>query len=164
MLDRQIDDLEVELAAADAKVDTASAELGRTQRRLGSLTASVEKKRGQLLKAQADLARQQDVLNDRAANLYKKGRLGYVEMVFQTERLNDLLNRLDLLSLIAEQDADLLDQIESLRRRVESEKAGLEQQQAAVAATEREQRQRTDDLRRILDRTAGRHGPAGRGA
>lgn len=152
VLDQQIDALEVELGTLDRRMDKETVALRQAQRKLTSLTADVEKKRAQLVKAQADLVRQQAVMNDRAADLYKNGRLSYVEMVFQSERLTELLNRLDLLGLVAQQDADLLGQIETARSRVETEKSALEKQQAAVAAVEQEQRERTDGLRQVLSR------------
>lgn len=154
-LDRRIEGLEVALDQVSDDRDQAAASLRGTQRRLRAVTTDLERTRARLLKAQQDLKRRQQVLNRRAANLYKSGRLGYVEVLIKTRRLDELVNRLELLSLLARQDGSLLGQIKASQARVGREKVDLERRQAQVAVTERQQRGETDRLEALVATRAG---------
>lgn len=139
VLDQRIDGIEAELATLTGRRDAAAAELSATRAELDRLTSAIEERRAQLAKAEQDLATAQASLERRAVDIYKSGRLGYVEVLFDSTRLSDLVNRFDLFSMIVEQDEAVVDQIEALRSRVTAEKAGLETEQARVAALEGEQ-------------------------
>ncbi len=154
-LDRRIEGSQAELDRVSADRDQAAASLRGTRRRLRAVTTDLERTRARLLKAQQDLKRRQQVLNRRAANLYKSGRLGYVEVLFKTRRLDELVNRLELLSLLARQDGTLLDQITASQARVGREKADLERRRAQVAATERRQRGESDRLEGLVATRVG---------
>lgn len=149
-LDRKIDTLEVQVDRLSSERDVAASRLAVTERRLSGLNRSVAGKKAQLEKAQVDLAHQREVLNRRATSIYKSGHLAVIEVLFQTKRLDELINRLDLMSLVARQDSTVLGQVRALQRRVTVEKAALEREQAAVAATERDQKTQADRLRNLV--------------
>lgn len=151
VLDQRIENLEADLATVTDRRDAAAAELSATRAELERLRAAVEERRAQLARAEDDLATAQGALERRAVDIYKTGRLGYVEVLFNTTQLSDLVNRFDLFSMIVEQDDAVVEQIEALRTRVTAEKATLETEQAQVAAVAQEQQAQTDRLDALVD-------------
>jgi murein DD-endopeptidase MepM/ murein hydrolase activator NlpD len=148
-LDQKIDALEQDLARVEKDRDRVAAELDQTRTILQKLKADIEKKRAQLAKAEEDLSAQQARLNARAASIYKGGEVSYVEVLLSTERLVDLVNRLDLLTKLMEQDENVLGQIKRLRAQVQAEKEALqaeEAQQAQVEAQQAEQARKLNGL------------------
>jgi len=148
--DRKIDDLEKGLSGLSRDRDRVAARLQQTRGRLDALASELERKAAVLSKAEQDLDHQQQVLNARVVNIYKSGRLGYVEVLFNTTRLNDLVNRFDLLERIGAQDSEMLGEIQTLRTEVTAEKKSLERDQAAVEVVEREQQEQAGRLETLV--------------
>jgi murein DD-endopeptidase MepM/ murein hydrolase activator NlpD len=150
VLDQSINYAQAALNAATAAHQTAAARLAELQAQLAQVEADLEKNRRELAKTERDLRAQQEVLCDRVVNLYKSGsNLEYMAAFFDAEdplSLTDVIERIDLLSTVAEQDVELLRQIEALKARVEDQKRALEVEQARVTALEIEQTAVTQEL------------------
>ncbi len=149
-LDQKIDGLEGELATVTRKRDAAEAKLSETRAELDRLETAIRERQKTLDKARQDLRVQQERVGERAAAIYKGGRIAYVEILLNTERLLDLINRMDLLNRVIEQDQDVLNEIERLRTKVAREKDSLEQDQAQVAKMEAEQAETTAHLEELV--------------
>jgi murein DD-endopeptidase MepM/ murein hydrolase activator NlpD len=149
-LDKTIDALEQELAGIERERDRAAAALAETRRELDLLEKAIEQKRAQLAKAQEDLAAQQVRLNARAASIYKGGEIGYIEALLSTERLVDLVNRLDLLTKLMKQDEEVLTQIKTLRQRVADEKLALQREETRLGEVETRQAEQTRALNALV--------------
>ena len=148
-LDKKIVSLQADLDKVSAQRDAAAETLAATQKELDRLAAELAKTKARLQKAEADLATQQTAINGRAANLYKKGGAGvggFLEVLFTTRSLTDLVNRVDLLSSIAQQDNRILSQIKTLKVQVTADKKSLEHDQASAAKVATVQKQQTGAL------------------
>jgi murein DD-endopeptidase MepM/ murein hydrolase activator NlpD len=87
------------------------------------------------------------VLNARVTDVYKSGgRIVYLAALLQPQSISELLDRIDLLSIIVDQDSTILDQIESLKAQVEEQKRAVEQERARVTMLERDQSAVASDL------------------
>lgn len=146
-LDQNIDAAEKELRIATAAYEEAAAKLDALRTELDAVTIQLNQKRDELQRTEADLHTQQKVFNERMANIYKSGgRTMFLAALLDPGSITDLMGRFDLLSNIAEQDNDLLTQIEDLKAKVEGQKAALEVERAAVSQLEQAQRATTKAL------------------
>jgi murein DD-endopeptidase MepM/ murein hydrolase activator NlpD len=155
-LDKKIDALEQELERVERERDRAAAELAETRKELERLKAAIEQKRAQLAKAEEDLAAQQVRLNARAASIYKGGEIGYIEAILSTERLVDLVNRLDLLTMLMKQDEEVLSQIKRLKQKVTADKAALHEEENRLSEVETKQVTQTKALNALVAERAGK--------
>lgn len=138
-LDVRIDGLEGELAKVTARRDTVAAQLAKTKKELAGVVGELDHAKAQLARAEEDLLKAEAARDARAVNMYKSGRLGYLEVLLNAHRLSELVTRLHLFSLIVEQDTRVVQQVDALRAEVTAQKAELEQQHIAVAAVENRQ-------------------------
>ncbi|NLG66184.1 MAG: hypothetical protein GX536_00560, partial [Actinobacteria bacterium] len=145
-LDQQIDGLEGQLEQVMERADAAQARLDATQAELNQVAAELEATRRRLQKAEEDLHTQQTVLNQRLVSAYKSGTLGFVELLLESARFSDLLNRLDLVGIILRQDQDVLQQIAALKGDMEEQRSALETRREAVSALAVRQRAEADEL------------------
>jgi murein DD-endopeptidase MepM/ murein hydrolase activator NlpD len=146
-LDQNIDVAEKELRIATAAYDEAAAKLAALRAELDAVTVRLNQKRDELQRTEADLHTQQQVFNQRMANIYKSGgRMMFLAALLDPGSITDLMGRFDLLSDIAEQDSELLIRIEELKVEVEDQKAALEVERAAVSQLEQAQRATTEAL------------------
>jgi murein DD-endopeptidase MepM/ murein hydrolase activator NlpD len=150
-IDQNIDGAEKELRIATATYDEAAGVLAQLRAELDVLTVELTQKRKELKRTERDLSIQQEVFNERLTNVYKSGgRLMYLAALFQPAAeptsISELMGRFDLLSSIAEQDYDILTQIDTLKAKIEEQKAALETERVHVSALEQKQRATTKTL------------------
>jgi len=151
-LDVRIDDLEGELATVTARRDAVAAQLAKTRDELAAVVGELDDTEAQLARAQKDLKKAEARRDARAVDMYKSGPLGYLEVLLNSHRLSELVTRMHLFSLVVEQDARVVQEIDSLRGRVVVQKAALEEQRAAVAAAEKRQRVQKSEVDALVRR------------
>ncbi len=150
-LDQRIDGLEKELDSIAAAHDAAAARLEETRAELTRLGAALVETRARLSKAEADLVVAQQSLDRRTVSIYKNGGLDYLEVLFTSSRLTDLVTRLDFLGFIVEQDGLIVRQVRDLRAEVDAERKALESEEAQVSGVERDQKAQTARLEKLVE-------------
>ncbi len=146
-LDESIDGAERALRKAEDAHAAAEKKLAAIQAQLEQLIADMVAKQDEFDQTQADLATEQEVYNRRIVNVYKSGgNVGYIAAFLNTDSINDVLNRIDLLSAVAEQDSAVVGQIKKLKKIIEEQQAALEQERVRVGALEEDQTAVTSDL------------------
>jgi murein DD-endopeptidase MepM/ murein hydrolase activator NlpD len=138
-LDVRIDGLEDGLAKVTARRDAVAAQLAKTHDELAGVVGALDDTKAQLARTEEDLLKAEVARSARAVNMYKSGRLGYLEVLLNAHRLSELVTRMHLFSLVVEQDARVVREVDALRVRVTAQKAALEEQRIAVAAVEKRQ-------------------------
>jgi murein DD-endopeptidase MepM/ murein hydrolase activator NlpD len=151
-LDESIDAAENALQAAEEAAAAATKKLADIQAQLDQLNVDLAAKQQELALTQSDLESEQDVYNRRIVNVYKSGgSAGYVMAFMNTDSINDVLNRMDLLEAVAQQDSNVVNQIKTLKARIEDQKRSLEEERARVTVLEQDQAAVTTDLEQAAD-------------
>jgi murein DD-endopeptidase MepM/ murein hydrolase activator NlpD len=124
-LRQQLADLRAQAAPITDAYDAAVTALQNTQYRIGQtnkrITAATKK-----------LATSQDTLASRADTMYREGGdLGIAEFVLGAESWDDFVTRLDLMTLIATSDADLVQDVKDTRAGLLADRASLVKDAAA---------------------------------
>lgn len=155
-LDVRIDGLAGELEKVTARRDAVVAQLAATRRELNQVTGTLADTTVRLKKTEGDLQKAEGALEGRAVNIYKTGRLGFVEVLLDTNRLSELFTRMHLFTLVVEQDSRIVQEIGSLRVTVSAQKAALAGQQVTVASVvERQKGQKAEIDTLVRQRESG---------
>ena len=149
-LDLQIESLEGQLSEVATKAEAAQAQVDATRAELNRLTADLDASRRRLLKAEEDLATQEQLLNRRLVSAYKAGTLGFVEVLLESAEFTDLLNRLDLVAIILRRDQAVIRQIVDLKDEVGRQQVALESQRAEVLDVARRQETEAAELAALV--------------
>jgi murein DD-endopeptidase MepM/ murein hydrolase activator NlpD len=151
-LDQSIDFAQDDVDAAEKAFTGAADKLTVIRGQLDQLTADLDSKQQELEQAKTDLAKEQQVYNDRVVSVYKSGgQVAYLAAFLETESIGDVVSRVDLLSRVVKQDNAVLDQIKTLKGKVEQQKAALEAERAKVVVLENDQQSLTSDLKAAAD-------------
>ena len=148
-LDQSVEYAQRAYDTAHSAYEEAAAQLSALQGQLEQLAAQLEENRRELEQTQRDLAAQQDVLCERVVGIYKSGgNLSYLAAVFDDDSisLTEVMDGFTLLSAIAEQDADILGQIEELEQAIVEQRQGLQTERSRVGALEEAQAAMTVEL------------------
>jgi len=123
-----------QVAAAQAQLDRMRAELEVKVEEFNAISEAVEQTeaeivatRQELERATAELKIAQDVLADRASNIYKHGGINAMDVFLGARSFDDLMTRVDLLRRISASDAASVASVQESRARVETAERALEQ-------------------------------------
>lgn len=119
---REIDALDKELGVAAEAYDRVKVELDE-------ITGEVNETRQRLSEIKQNLRDRRDILNERAAAMYKNGRTSMLEVLLRTKDFVDFLERADYVSRVAQSDAKLITRIKSNRDSVSQLERQLAEQQ-----------------------------------
>ncbi len=139
-----------QLNDSQEKLDAAEADLAASQKRVDAAEAAVREATARLAAAKARLKRQQDRFGTRVAAAYVQGPVGYVDVLFGANDLNDFLDRQFFVETMMDQDAEVLTELRAAQEAVERERAALVARERALEAAHREieARKRALDARR----------------
>jgi cell wall-associated NlpC family hydrolase len=126
-LDRMNEDLEIQIEEYNAITEA-----------LGVTRESIRQTRADLQRAEADLAEAKATLGRRAANIYKDGGAGVLDVFLGARSFQDFLVRVDLAVRISRADAETVASVKAARARVDAERLALEQREAEQMALKRE--------------------------
>lgn len=115
---RKLDDMVADLEQQIEEYDAVTEQLGQTRE-------SIERTESELASATAERNEMRGRLSDRAAGIYKSGRLDFVYVLLGTTSFSDLLSRIDLLARVGRQDALLVSQVEDAVARVAAAESAL---------------------------------------
>ena len=129
-----------EMNALDQQMSVATEAYNRVKVDLDAITVKVDETEKRLYDIRQNLKKRRDLLNQRAATMYKDGRTSMLEVLLRTKDFGDFLEQADYISRIAQNDASLIERIKSTRDSVEVLDRDLNeqrrQQQGLVAQSE----------------------------
>lgn len=117
-LQERIDGLAAQLDAAVEDYNYARAQLADTQ-------AAMEETKTQLSQAEADLDSVTALLTERLVEIYKQGELGVLDTLVGATSFTELINRLDVMERLSEQDAQIVEEVQTYQEQVTARKAEL---------------------------------------
>jgi peptidoglycan DL-endopeptidase CwlO len=157
-----------EIDSLNQQLEQAAEAYGRVKVELDEITAEVDETRRRLTLIKENLRERREILNARAAAMYKSGRTSMLEVLLHTSDFVDFLERAEYVSRVAQSDASLIDRIKASRDSVsdlerklaeqQRQKEGLVQQAAAkkthiestVAQRETYLASLNEDIQRLL--------------
>lgn len=126
-----------EIDALDKELEIANESYNRVRDDLNAITEKVDQTRQRLFEIKQDLKKRREILNERAAAMYKNGRTSMLEVILRTKDIADFLERADYVARVAESDSDLIRRIKSTRDSVEElERQYAEQQRVQQGLAE----------------------------
>lgn len=158
----EISQKQAEAASAQAELERMRVELEVKIEEFNAITEAVEKTeadivttRAELERAAAELIVAQDLLADRAANIYKHGGINVMDVFLGVRSFEDLITRMDLLRRISAADAATVVSVQQARTRVETAKRSLEQRHAEQVALQRQAEARATAIDDEVSRQQG---------
>lgn len=108
-LQAQVQSIETQLNNLQKQVVTS--EVGIQKR-----TAQINQLKDEIAKTQKQINQQYQVLEERVRVMYEAGNTSYFDVLFSATSFSDLLDRLQLLSMIAQQDKQILENIQANKK------------------------------------------------
>lgn len=154
-------------AEVQAQIDALDTELERRTEAFNELAVKLERtnvalteSRRRLTSAEADYARHLDQLEARLRSVYKSGgRDGLLPMLFLADGLDDLYNRIVLISQLADQDTKIVEGLQASKNSLDALLGQIETQKQDQLALRRQQdEQRLQIQAQLVERKAALSG------
>ena len=127
--------------AAEEELNSLQDQMDATQAQINYLTAQIAEKEAEIeatvkkiQKKEAEIQAQNDALGDRLTAMYKTGSAGFVDVVLNSESVEDLLANLGMVQKILESDQKLLEKLKEDYKELQAIKAELQEQELALQA------------------------------
>ena len=140
-----------------AYVRELDASLDALNEELETLELQTEIKNSQILDSESRLQEAETVEADQYASMklrirymYEKGEVSYLDLLFQSADIEELLNRAEYVAKITEYDRNMLHAYEEAVAAVEAEKAALEQEKQELQTLTEETEARQESVETLL--------------
>lgn len=121
-LQGQVHDVHDELTNLERQRESTGRIVNEIERQISGLSGQLDRTSAELILAEDNLAERRAVLERRLVEIYQRGPLYTFQALLAAESFGDLLSRYKYLYLTSRQDRALVNDVESLRDRVVSER------------------------------------------
>ncbi|MDR2649352.1 MAG: peptidoglycan DD-metalloendopeptidase family protein [Clostridiales bacterium] len=115
---RQLDDTvnqknqtETEMENIDTELTKATDDLLRVMERLDKTSVALDEMEEDLKEIQEQRDEQYETLKQRLSFMYKNGKIGYLDIIFEAKNFPDFINRVEYINRIAKNDKTLLNKL-----------------------------------------------------
>lgn len=165
-LREQISEKESELEEGQEQEKSLSKKLNELEEAISENEGKLTVLEAELEEAQEKVETQTENLNSRLRNMYKKGSVGFLDVLLDSGSFTEFLTNLDMVEIIYSSDKDVLNElqeahdevekkkseVETLQAELKESKQVVEEQKEAIAASNEETQQMLEELQEDADR------------
>ena len=123
-----VDALQAEVNAYQSKIDVLNAQIGSVQKQIDETEAN-------MLTQELQIEATQQLLAQRLRAMYMAGNVSTIEIIFEAENFENLLNRIELVTRITKHDNEIVAQLKGDIVKFEKMKAQLEEDKIELQAS-----------------------------
>ena len=136
--DRQVKSMVNRKSGLDQQIVVLSQQIVTINQIVSAHNLQIADKQDELDAAQEKLVLLQEAYKDRIRAMEERGEVSYWSVIFQANSFSDLLDRLNMISEIAQSDRIRMQQIRDMAQQVENAKLELAQQKAELEVAKKE--------------------------
>ena len=149
----QLENIQAEKSETVKQVESLTDEISKYQSqideldsKISDLNTQIEEAEENLNKAQEDYSKQEKLLEARLVATYEAGETSYLDFLLSSDSITDLISNYYLVTEVATNDAELLDQIEKQKQEIENAKQTLEASKNELATSKASKQSITTQL------------------
>ena len=144
--------LQQEIDAFDQVLSAASEEYDKSLEDLNDVSGRLEQSEAELEKATEEKEKQFDVFGDRIKFFYENGTTGYLDVIFESKSISDMLARIQYVEDIMEYDNEILSNLKEAENTIKVKTAEIAEEKAEVEELVKENEQKKQELDEIMDK------------
>ena len=153
-LEAQKSTAEAEEKALADQLNTLITEMDQTAEQITQKQEEISIKEDELIQAQIDENNQYESMKKRIKYMYENGNTQFIEILFESKSISDLLNNAEYITQISEYDRDMLDEFKETVQRVNDQKTALEGEKAELEALQVQLQEKKDEVAVLLEEKA----------
>lgn len=141
---KQVNEVEDSMLAALDELEELNKKLEQSKTKISDMTIDIALQKEELEKAEKEIEEKTEILNKRIAEIYKKGNSSSIDIVFKSIGFIDFFTRLKIVSAIAQNDIDTINEIKEKKQEL------IESQKKIIKMHEEETAQKKE-LERLIE-------------
>lgn len=125
-----------QLEVIEREADKTQQDINSLEQNITYLQNSIQETNKQIQIQQKELEKQTKQLGDRLTVIYEQGESTYLEVLLGANDIKDFITRLDMLTMIIDQDQTLIDSINDKKKDLDNKMADLEVQKRELQAAQ----------------------------
>ncbi|GCD08392.1 C40 family peptidase [Clostridium tagluense] len=122
----KVDAIEASIEKMDANIEKIYAEVNKAKAKIGETEQQIEKTTKDIQVAEESIKEEEDLFNKRMRSMYINGVDSYVEILLDSEGIEDLISRVDNIKKIVEYDNKIIGELTGKKSKIEDKKLTLE--------------------------------------
>lgn len=143
-------DADAYVVAADEQLEAITAEIVSLQSKQAEKQTQIEETQAKLKKQEEDIEVQYAAMKKRIQFMFENGNTFYLEMMFGTDSISDMLNKAEYITELEEYDREMLNKMEETQKSIEETKATLLSEQAELKELELEQQKQQETVEALI--------------
>lgn len=153
-LEAQKSTAEAEEAALAEQLNTLITEIEQTTAKIEEKSEEIAVKEVELMQAQIDENDQYESMKKRIKYMYENGNTQFIEILFESKSISDLLNNAEYITQISEYDRDMLEEFKAIVKQVDEQKTTLEGERAELEALETQLQEKQTEISVLMEEKA----------
>ena len=145
---KQLEEAEIieKIEALEMDIIETENEISRLESQISETVEKIEVTQEDLVEAEETIGEKNDTLESRLDTMYRRGNIGYIEVLLGSGDFTELLTNMDMIRKIANQDVELIEELEEQRNLIASKKKLLEDQQAKLVTYQHDAKSQKEEL------------------
>ncbi|MBU3145947.1 NlpC/P60 family protein [Clostridium sp. CF012] len=143
----KVDEIEASIEKMDADIEKIYAEVGKAKAKIGETESQIEKTTKDIQVAEENIKEEEDLFNKRMRSMYMNGVDSYVEVLLDSEGIEDLISRVENIKKIVEYDNKIIGELTEKKSKIETQKVTLETVKTKLVLLKTENENKIDKLK-----------------
>ena len=129
-----IENIEISIEKLDSDIENMYAQVDKTKVKVDETTKKIENKAKDIQVAQINIKKEQDLFDLRMRSMYMNGVDSYVEVLLDSEGIEDFISRAETVKTIVQYDNKMVAELTAKKSEVEKQKRALETEKTKLLA------------------------------
>ena len=139
-------DVQKQVDSLNNQIADYQTQIGELDYKINSLNTQITNAENQINEKQENYDKQKELLEKRLVATYEAGETSFLDVLFSSKSLTDLISNYYMISEIAEADMNLMESIENEKKEIEAAKTTLEQNKQEVDKSKAEKESKSAQL------------------
>lgn len=135
-----------EVEKISSEITNYENQINELDAKISDLNKKIEENQNKLNESQKNYDKQQDLLEARLIATYEAGETSYLDVILSSDSITDLISNYYLVTEVATNDAELLEQIQQQKKEIEKAKTDLESNKQELATSKSSKQSVTTQL------------------
>ena len=142
-----VDDIEISIEKMDSDIEKIYAEVDKTKVKIGETEEQIEKTTKDIQVAEDNIKEEEDLFNKRMRSMYMNGVDSYLEVLLDSEGIEDLISRVENIKKIVEYDNKIIGELTDKKSEIENQKVTLETEKTKLVVLKTDNENKIDKLK-----------------
>ena len=122
----KVEDIQISIEKLDSNIEKIYAQMDKAKVKIGETQKKIETATKDIQVAEDNIKEEEDLFNKRMRSMYMNGLDSYLEILLDSEGIEDLISRVENIKKIVEYDNKIIGELTDKKNEIENQRVALE--------------------------------------